>query len=82
MRLTFSWKWVLLSLVAFGPVRLLRNHTDLPDALIWAAAVGTVGVLFLIKLTISSNKPFECTHEWAPAPQGRECHKCGRTQRG
>ena len=82
MRLSFNWKWVVIALVAFAPVRLLMNYTDLPDAVIWMAAAGTAVVLFLINLALSRNNPSECEHEWSPAPQGRECHKCGRTQRG
>ena len=57
----------------------MARETDLPDAVIWMAAAGTVGVIWLINLAVSSNNPRDCTHEWAPAPRGWECHKCGKT---
>ena len=41
--------------------------------------VWTLGVHWLLKLAVSSNNPADCTHDWAPAPLGWECYRCGRT---
>ena len=82
MRLTFSWKWVLISLLAFAPVRLLRNYTDLPDAVIWALAGITLAVLLFAKWAWSQlDSPTQCDHVWEPAPQGWHCPRCDRTRR-
>ena len=79
MRLTFNWKWVVISLLAFAPVRFLARETDLPNVLIWAAAIGTLFVIWIINLMVTGPDPNACGHEWAQAPRGWECYKCGKT---
>ena len=83
MRLTFDWKWVLIALVAFAPMRMLRSYTDLPDAMIWALAGVTLVVLAFGKWALSlldTPGRQEGEHVWEMAPQGWHCSRCDRTR--
>ena len=81
MRPTFSWKWVVISVIAFAPVRLLWSHTDLPAAMIWGVTGFILVLLLLLKLAMSIGDPANCDHRWYPAPQGWACPRCDGVRR-